>query len=331
MAMAMAAPGRATPRTRFTLNLEDSHAGYFPVDGDDAGGWLPIGDETNPFVAVFDGNTHTISNLAIRRDQDYIGLFGAIGSGAAIRNLGLVDNLADYTGLSNSGDSIGGLVGFSRGSITASYATGDADGGDGDSNRVGGLVGWQQGGSITASYATGDADGGSFVGGLVGWQDGGSITASYATGDADGGGFVGGLVGFQLGGSITASYATGDADGGSGDNDDVGGLVGYQHHGSITASYATGDADGGDGDNDYVGGLVGLQEGGSITASYATGDADGGVGDDDSVGGLVGFQDSGPSITASYGFGGTIGGESVGSDGSTKPQEVGTGGSADRR
>ena len=237
----------------------------------------------------------------------------------------------DADGGDGDDDRVGGLVGLSYGSITASYATGDADGGDGDDDRVGGLVGLLfSGGSITASYATGDAHGGDgssdHVGGLVGLSYG-SITASYATGDAHGGDGdddrVGGLVGLSQG-SITASYATGDADGGDGSSDRVGGLVGLLFSvGSITASYATGDADGGDGGNDLVGGLVGLQDGGSITASYATGDADGGDGDSDSVGGLVGFQNGG-SITASYGFGGTIGGESVGSDGSTKPQGVST-------
>ena len=41
-------------------------------------------------------------------------------------------------------DIVGRLVGWQQGGsiITASYATGDADGGDGD-DRVGGLVGWQ--------------------------------------------------------------------------------------------------------------------------------------------------------------------------------------------
>ena len=331
----------------YTLDVDDHNDDYFPVDGDDAGGWLPIGDETNTFAAVFDGNGHTISNLVIRRDQAYIGLFGAIGSGAAIRNLGLVNNLADYTGSSDSRIYIGGLVGYqdSGSSITASYATGDAHGGDGDYDRVGGLVGYQEDGSITASYATGDADGGDGdydrVGGLVGRQEGGSITASYATGDAGGGDgydYVGGLVGWQRGGSITASYATGDAHGGDGDYERVGGLVGqsdasitasyatgdahggdgdyervgglvgYQNLSSITASYATGDADGGDGDYDRVGGLVGLQRYGSITASYATGDADGGDGDNDDVGGLVGYLGGG-SITASYATGDADGGD----------------------
>ena len=208
----------------YSLDSGDSQAGYFPVDGDGTGGWLPIGDGTNPFVAVFDGKGHRISNLAIRRAQTYVGLFGRTGGDAAIRNLGLVDNLADYTGSSDDFIDIGGLVGYQGGgSITASYVTGDADGGDGNNDLVGGLVGFQSGGSIMASYATGDADGG----------DGGNNG-------------VGGLVGHQYQGSITASYATGDADGGDGNNDYVGGLVGLLEVGSITASYATGDADGGD-------------------------------------------------------------------------------------
>ena len=345
----------------FTLDSGDSQADYFPVADDGTGGWLPIGSGANPFVAVFDGNTHTISNLAIRRSQTNIGLFGVTGGAAVIRNLGLVDNLADYTGSSNSNTYIGGLVGQSEGSITASYATGDADGGDGNKDIVGGLVG-QSEGSITASYATGDADGGDgnedLVGGLVGLSRG-SITASYATGDADGGngndvdvgglagrqgqgsitasyatgiansgnggvGRVGGLVGYKYQGSITASYATGDTDGGGGANDRVGGLVGQQREGSITASYATGDAHGGSSNYDRVGGLVGVQEDGSITASYATGDADGGDGDDDRVGELVGRKDGG-SITASYAFGETSGEiDDSGSDGSAKPAGVGT-------
>ena len=137
-------------------------------------------------------------------------------------------------------------------------------------------------GSITGSYATGDADGGAgagdYVGGLVGFQENGSITGSYATGNADGGAgvfdYVGGLVGLQFG-SITASYATGNADGGAGNSDRVGGLVGWQDSGSITASYATGDADGGAGDQDTVGGLVGDQRG-SITGSYSFGSKVGG-------------------------------------------------------
>ena len=320
----------------YSLDADDSDDAYFPVQGG-AGGWLPIGDATSPFAAVFNGNSHSISNLAIRRDQTHVGLFGAIGGGASIRNLGLIDNLVDYTGSSDGQIYIGGLAGWQGGSsITASHATGTAAGGAGDNDIVGGLVGVQFSGSITASSATGAATGGAgnedLVGGLVGVQsDSGTITASYATGAVAGGNgggdSVGGLVGKQDEGSITASYATGAVDGGNGGGDSVGGLLGVQRDGgSITASYATGATYGGADNEDVVGGLVGYQYDGDITASYATGAVDGGAGNSDSVGGLVGTQILG-SITASYGFGSVTGeltGEFGGSDGSTKPEGVST-------
>ena len=57
-----------------------------------------------------------------------------------------------------------GLVGFQRGSITASYATGNADGGVG-SDEVGGLVGQQHNSStITASWGFGSITGWDSVG-----------------------------------------------------------------------------------------------------------------------------------------------------------------------
>ena len=242
----------------YSLDEGDNDDYYFPVA---AGGWLPIGDGTNPFAAVFDGNGHSIRNLAIRRDQTHVGLFGAIGGNAAIGNLGLIGNLADHIG-SSGGAYIGGLAGRqSSGSITASYATGPAAGGDGGDDSVGGLVGRQYSGTITAGYATGAAAGG----------DGGNDS-------------VGGLVGRQSGGSITASYATGAAAGGDGGNDSVGGLVGSHSGGSITASYATGGAAAsGDGINaEIVGGLVGQQSSGPITDSYGFGIAlDGAAGGED--------------------------------------------------
>ena len=213
----------------YSLDADDHQAPYFDVDASGAGGWQPIGTSaSNPFTAVFEGNGHSIRNLAIRSSDFDLGLFGIIGGNAAIRNLGLIDNLTDYTGSSNNPKAAGGLVGWQRGgSITASYATGNVDGGSGNQDRIGVLVGAQSGGSIVASYATGNADG--------------------RGGNDDN---VGALVGQQTNGSITASYATGNADGGGGNNDSAGALVGWQENGSIMASYATGNADGGDGTGD---------------------------------------------------------------------------------
>ena len=238
----------------YTLDSADSASPYFVVDESGAGGWQPIGSEGTPFNAIFDGKGYIIRHLAIRRNLSNIGFFGDIQSNSRIRNVGLVNNLSEYTGNSN------------------------------DVVRVGGIAGWQEGGDIIASYATGDViDGNSArsnVGGLVGNQLRGNIIASYATGNVYGGGgtndVVGGLVGQQQGDNIIASYATGNADGGSGDLDRAGGLVGYQFSGSIIASYATGNADGGSGASDRAGTLTSQSRSGSrLSASYAFGSRSG--------------------------------------------------------
>jgi hypothetical protein len=59
-----------------------------------------IGNSTTPFTGSFDGNGHVISNLTIATSTDYIGLFGYVGSGGQIRNLG-VENV-NMTGYVNS-------------------------------------------------------------------------------------------------------------------------------------------------------------------------------------------------------------------------------------
>ena len=309
----------------YLLDDGDSRAPYFVVNASNAGGWLPIGDSLRPFVATFEGNGYSIRNLGIRSTAAQIGLFGTLGGGAAVRNLGLIANLAEHSGTAIETD-IGGLAGQQSGGslITASYATGPVQGGAGNRDVAGGLVGRQSGGSITASHATGPVDGGAgnldVAGGLVGWQSGGSIVASHATGAVDGGSgdedMVGGLVGEQRqGASITASYASGAVRGGSGAEDRVGGLVGSQG-GLVRASYATGDAAGGSGIGDKVGGLAGAQPiTGIILASYATGAADGGGAPSDSVGGLLGSSQGG-AVTASYGVGEILGGGLLGSAGS---------------
>jgi hypothetical protein len=57
------------------------------------------------FTGVFDGNGHTISHLTINGGS-YLGLLGQLGSGADVKNLGVVD-----AKIAGSGSSIGGLVG----------------------------------------------------------------------------------------------------------------------------------------------------------------------------------------------------------------------------
>ena len=220
-------------------------------DSDDSG-WQPIGNQSMPFTATFEGNHYTIANLMINRlATTNVGLFGSVSEGHII-NFGLLN--IDIRG----GLDVAGLVGDNRrGSITNSYVTGTVTG----SNNTGGLVGGNYLSSIiTNSYASVTIvmkGSGSSAGGLVG-ENGGSITNSYATGTVTGGSSrVGGLVGNNVG-SIINSYATGALIG----SIDIGGLVG-SNEGSITNSYATGAVIG----RFRSGGLVGYNPG-SITNSY---------------------------------------------------------------
>ena len=180
-------------------------------------GWEPIGGSGtgNEFIATFDGNGHTISHLYIRRSSSRVGLFGVVGNGGQVRNLGLLD--VDVTG-SRRGVIVGGLAGKNAGTVTGCHVTGSVSGTGGGSSEVGGLVGRNggpndSGSSIVASYAAVTGPSSSFrsrVGGLAGYNYG-SNRASYASGTVTGLGnqsYVGGLVGLHNGGSIVVSYAS---------------------------------------------------------------------------------------------------------------------------
>ena len=196
-------------------------------------GFVPVGSAATPFTGTFDGQNHVITGLLINMPStDDVGLFGSIGSGAIIQNVGLVNvNIA-------GGVRVGGLAGYNlHGTITNCYATGSVTG----SHSIGGLVG-DNFGNITTSYSTGSVtgsvSGSDWVGGLVGYNNygwgpgqGGYITNCYATGNVVGNSDVGGLVGMNSG-VITNSYSTGSVVG----IEDIGGLAGY-NYGSVIYSY----------------------------------------------------------------------------------------------
>ena len=191
-------------------------------------GWIPLGSDGHPYVGTFDGGGYTMSNMLINRPNiSRVGLFGAIGSGGVIRNLGLVN--ATVTGKT----AVGSLAGLVDGTVESSYSTGSVTGGG---TNVGGLVGRvSSSGEVRRSYTTADVSGsGVNLGGLAGFV-GGKIEASYAAGNVTGGGTnVGGLVGELDGGTVTASYARGQVQGST----RVGGLVGRQRSSpTVTDSY----------------------------------------------------------------------------------------------
>ena len=225
------------------------------------------------FVAILEGNDHTISNLYIRRaDWDYVGLFGRVDRGGSIRNLnldghwiegryrvgaisGYAETATTFSNLSadgsvSGGNNVGGLFGYMYGTVTSSYSKGSVSG---TSNNVGGLVGVATRATITRGYSRSRVTGRDRVGGLIGSNGSSSrISTSYATGHVDGRYRVGGLTGYNSStGRIYHSYATGHVDGRS----RVGGLVGY-NRGSVNASYARGRVKATDRDS-IPGGLIG--------------------------------------------------------------------------
>src|SRR5580700_11062420 len=245
-------------------------------------GFTPIGTLGTPFTGIFDGLGHTISNLTISLTTPNVGLFGATGSGATIRNVGLVGD--SVTG----GAGTGGLVGNNGAgvAISGSYTTGPVNGAAG----TGGLVGSNTTGAISDSYSTGSVSGAAGAGGLVGSNTSGAISDSYSTGSVSGAAGTGGLIGSSTAGAITDSYATGSVNGAAG----TGGLIGSSTSGPISNSYATGNVNGGTGAG--VGGLIGSNTSGTVTNSYAAG---GVSGTGASVGALLGSSGVGV-VTDSY-------------------------------
>ena len=307
------------------------------ADGSVNTDWRPDDDDTSSatnagfvgatdFAGIFEGNGYEISNLYSRHTDNSeasIGLFAKTTATATIRNVGVV-NAKLYGG--GRSDRIGALVGWNDGSISASYAKGGTVNGGAGDDYVGGLVGQDNNGSFIACHATGTANGGGggdFVGGLVGSLTRSSVIASYAKGNVMVGFRIGGLVGENNNGTIIASYATGNVNGDA--SSTPGGLVG-RNASTIIASYAIGNVNGSAGD-DSVGGLVSINTAsGSISASYATGNADGVDGTGDRVGILVGWNLIGGIITHSYAFGTAMNVDTAGDAGTAHPAGlVGTG------
>ncbi len=202
-----------------------------------------IGNFDTNFTGTFDGNGYVISNLSYTTTEavNNIGLFGLVGVGGKIHNLG-VENVS----ISSDRFAVGGLVGYNyKGSITDCYVTGSVIG----YRYIGGLVGKHRQGTITSCYANASVTGTGNVGGLVGENDRGTITNCYATSSVTGKIYVGGLLGRDDDGLITDCYATGSVIG----YRSIGGLVGGNDRGTITNCYATGSVIG----NIAVGGLCG--------------------------------------------------------------------------
>lgn len=214
--------------------------------------WIPIGSSTtNVFQGIFDGNNKSITNLYIgtsaapNTDLDGVGLFGFVGSGAIIKDLGVDVALYNNKMMSR----VGGLTAYIvSASVDNCYTTGTVSG-VGMMSAVAGFIGSNNGSAnITNCYSTVDvsygAAWGAKAGGFIGDNDGSSIANCYAMGDVTG-----------TGTSVNTA---------------VGGFIGYSYQ-SISNCYATGNTQGGA--DAYVGGFIGDVRGGTIVNAYWNSDA----------------------------------------------------------
>ena len=202
--------------------------------------WTPIGtDYDNSYKATFDGGGHTITGLTFTTNDEYAGLFGYLNRAGTVKNV--VMEGVQITSNQIYGGSIGGVVGYSWGTIENCSVSGSVSG----TVYVGGVVGAQIGGSITGCSSSATVKGTVDVGGVAGQTNSSAtLTACYATGNVTieinpakniaGGG----LVGMNAGSSLLACYATGNvtSTGSSTGNVPIGGFLGGNYT-TVTACY----------------------------------------------------------------------------------------------
>ena len=202
--------------------------------------WTPIGtDYDNSYTGTFDGGGHTITGLTFTTNDKYAGLFGWLNKAGTVKNV--VMEGVQITSNQIYGGSIGGVVGYSWGTIENCSVSGSVSG----TVYVGGVVGAQIDGSITGCSSSATVKGTVDVGGVAGQTNSSAtLTACYATGNVTieinpAKNIAGGsLVGMNAGSSLLACYATGNvtSTGSSTGKVHIGGFLGNNYT-TVTACY----------------------------------------------------------------------------------------------
>ena len=196
--------------------------------------WTPIGtDYDNSYTGTFDGGGHTITGLTFTTNDKYAGLFGWLNKAGTVKNV--VMEGVQITSNQIYGGSIGGVAGYSWGTIENCSVSGSVSG----TVYVGGVVGAQIDGSITGCSSSATVKGMVDVGGVAGQTNSSAtLTACYATGnviiemDPKKNIAGGSLVGMNAGSSLLACYATGNVT-------STGSSTGYMHIGGFLGNNYT--------------------------------------------------------------------------------------------
>lgn len=194
--------------------------------------WLPIGTESKPYTGTFDGQGHTIKNIAVKTNKSYSGLFGKT-SGATIKGFQVSGIITVAEGTTEHG-----TVGYAENTtITDVHSSLNitANKANNDTRHLGGIAGSMASSSTITrcSYNGTLTDAGTnTVGGIVGYADGSSNKISYAI-----------------------NYGTVKS---TGAETNTGGILGYVNHAGFKISYCAnvGTVTGNSG---YAGQIVGRQ------------------------------------------------------------------------
>ncbi|HHY96636.1 MAG TPA: hypothetical protein GYA04_01245, partial [Acholeplasma sp.] len=146
----------------------------------------PIGSKNYPFLGHFDGN-YANFHVNLNLNEDYVGLFGAIGEGASVKNLSV-------TGSIKGNSYTGSIVGYNQGLVEQVYSTATVQG----DSYVGGLVGRNIDTLKLAYYHGVLSATGQYVGGIAGYNSA-SIHDVYTSAKVSGMNYVGAILGYNIG------------------------------------------------------------------------------------------------------------------------------------
>ena len=191
---------------RYAQNITLAADITLPTVGEGESNWTPIGNSSNIYSGVFDGNNKTIKNLTIVDGSSfYLGLIGTLSG--TVQNLKLKNAKIDGSTFRKQNFSqVGGIVGAMQDGarVLGCTVSGNIWGGN---SYVGGIVGKARKGILIENCTTaeGSVVKGLYVGGILGESDSDVSNRSSVTGCINWGtvirpqdnsnyGYVGGIV-----------------------------------------------------------------------------------------------------------------------------------------
>ena len=222
------------------INSGQTYKGQFIALSDDIDmsgvDFSPMGtNAANAFNGTFDGMGHSISNLTITAEADYVGLFGCTGSNAVIRNVRL-NNITikcmDY-------NYVGGIAGKCNGTIESCVVSSDQ--GIEGKDYVGGIAGsayivktckTECDGNYAGVFSFSGSAGG-VVGYLTGTAENNQSSSGPASYSGDNTSGVGGIVGYACANAVVRNNINeGFVGGYSSTGTPLGGIVGIADSGA---------------------------------------------------------------------------------------------------